>query len=64
MRVWEISSGRCVQTVDAHSHFVTSLAWGRSRVSDASDASAEPTAHPVNVVATGSVDLSVKVWAP
>ena len=62
MRVWEVSSGRCLKVVDCHSHFTTCVAWGRGSV----PTSAEPAASaaPVNVVATGSVDLSVKVWAP
>lgn len=60
MRVWELSSGRCIKVVDCHGHFVTCIAWGRSRVS----VSETQPATPVNVVATGSVDLTAKVWAP
>ena len=54
MRVWDLATGRCVRVVEAHSRLATCIAWGRSRVGDA----------PVNVVATGSVDLCVKIWAP
>ncbi|PKI85179.1 Lissencephaly-1 [Malassezia vespertilionis] len=58
MRVWDLASGRCIKAIDAHNHFCTSLAWGRSWVED------NQVGRPVNVVATGSVDLGVKVWAP
>lgn len=47
MRVWDLDSAKCVKIVEAHDHFVTSLALcshGRARV------------------ATGSVDLKVKLW--
>jgi platelet-activating factor acetylhydrolase IB subunit alpha len=75
IRVWELSTGRCIKTVDAHNHFVTTLAWGRQPVSSASavpqvngttgegNASAEPE-KLVNVVATGSVDQTIKIWLP
>ena len=33
IRVWELATGRCVKTVQAHSHFVTCLAWGRQLAS-------------------------------
>lgn len=75
IRVWELSTGRCIKTVDAHNHFVTTLAWGRQPVSGASagpevngtpvegNASANPE-KLVNVVATGSVDQTIKIWLP
>lgn len=58
LRVWDLATGRCVKTVDAHAHFATCIAWGRSSV-EVSGAS-----RSVNVAATGSVDLTAKVWAP
>ncbi|WFD35364.1 Lissencephaly-1 [Malassezia cuniculi] len=58
MRTWDLASGRCVRTVEAHSHFATAVAWGRSHET------VESKSRPVNVVATASVDLSVRVWAP
>lgn len=66
LRVWDLATGRCVKVVDAHTHFVTCLAWGRHylEVSGAASSKDAPSKQPVNVVATGSVDLSVKVWAP
>ncbi|KAI0748484.1 miller-Dieker lissencephaly protein [Daedaleopsis nitida] len=73
IRVWELNTGRCVKTVQAHSHFVTCLAWGRQAPAQSSDASAAPNgsgdAKPdvekfVNVVASGSVDQSIKIWLP
>ncbi|CAG8646056.1 2484_t:CDS:2, partial [Ambispora gerdemannii] len=49
IKIWDIKTGRCTKTLsDAHSHFVTCIAF-----------------NPVTpVVATGSVDQTVKVWAP
>ncbi|KAF8891189.1 WD40-repeat-containing domain protein [Infundibulicybe gibba] len=74
IRVWELSTGRCMKTVDAHGHFVTTLAWGRQiaganadKVESKADADAGPSAEPeklVNVVASGSVDLTIKIWLP
>ncbi|EIW84827.1 dynein regulator [Coniophora puteana RWD-64-598 SS2] len=74
IRVWELQTGRCMKTVDAHGHFVTSLAWGRQLVSagrttngtgGVPDPSKSGDAEKlVNVIATGSVDQTVKVWLP
>jgi platelet-activating factor acetylhydrolase IB subunit alpha len=74
IRVWEISTGRCMKTVDAHGHFVTTLAWGRQRASGGMAGSsklngegADKVADPeklMNVVATGSVDQTIKIWLP
>lgn len=70
IRVWELATGRCVKTVQAHSHFVTCLAWGRqppsandSGASTNGSAASEPE-KIINVVATGSVDQTVKIWLP
>ncbi|EGN95623.1 hypothetical protein SERLA73DRAFT_186732 [Serpula lacrymans var. lacrymans S7.3] len=74
IRVWELSTGRCMKTVDAHGHFVTTLAWGRQGSSSGPSAkingvdgvdgkSGEPE-KLINVVATGSVDQTVKIWLP
>lgn len=46
LRVWDLSLARCVKTYEAHSHFVTTLA--------------SSTRSPL--VATGSVDQSIKIW--
>lgn len=71
IRVWELSTGRCMKTVDAHNHFVTTLAWGRqstSGVTGAANGDGEGASSDaeklVNVVATGSVDQTVKIWLP
>lgn len=74
IRVWELTTGRCVKTVDAHGHFVTTLAWGRQVTSGGNDAQANgvngldtKTAEPekvANVVASGSVDQTIKIWLP
>lgn len=69
VRVWELSTGRCMKTVDAHNHFVTTLAWGRQSTSGTAvngtngDVASEPE-KLVNVIATGSVDQTVKIWLP
>lgn len=62
-----------MKTVDAHGHFVTTLAWGRQPTGTGADkkvngdvtdgASMEPE-KLVNVVATGSVDQTIKIWLP
>lgn len=65
--MWDLATARCLKVVEAHSHFVTCLAWGRSRVdvnAKAGATTSEQDFQPVNVVATGSVDLSLKIWAP
>lgn len=76
IRVWELATGRCVKTVQAHGHFVTCLAWGRQTTSGGSgDGGAKPNGagagdkggEPdkiVNVVASGSVDQTIKIWLP
>lgn len=68
IRVWELSTGRCMKVVQAHGHFVTTLAWGRRAVTtaeaNANGSTADPAPKFVNVVATGSVDQAIKVWLP
>ena len=71
IRVWELATGRCVKTVEAHGHFVATLAWGRQTSSGSKNANAaegEKTIDEpeklVNVVASGSVDQTVKIWLP
>lgn len=74
IRVWELSTGRCIKTVEAHNHFVSTLVWGRQSASSgasgdvrangaAGDSSTEPE-KLVNVVASGSVDQTIKIWLP
>jgi len=72
IRVWELSTGRCMKVVQAHGHFVTTLAWGRRAVASTETNTngsgtantADSTPKFVNVVATGSVDQTIKVWLP
>ncbi|KXN86934.1 Nuclear distribution protein PAC1 [Leucoagaricus sp. SymC.cos] len=74
IRVWELSTGRCVKTVEAHNHFVSTLVWGRQSASSgnsgdakANGATGGSSTEPeklVNVVATGSVDQTIKIWLP
>jgi len=46
MRVWDLKTGRLMKSYDAHTHFVTTIAFNQRSP----------------VVATGSVDQVVKVW--
>lgn len=73
IRIWDLVSGRCAKTVDAHSHFVTCMSWGRQMAKVADPKANGATANgntesanlkPINVVATGSVDQTVKIWMP
>jgi platelet-activating factor acetylhydrolase IB subunit alpha len=77
IRVWELSTGRCMKVVQAHGHFVTTLAWGRRTLnSNAGEMEAKvngsgpaavkaPEANKfVNVVASASVDQTIKIWLP
>lgn len=73
IRVWDLKTGRCVKTVEAHGHFVTSLAWGRTKASaGAADVkvNGDPKAKSsddervVNVCASGSTDQTIKIWTP
>lgn len=77
VRIWDIAQGRCTKTIEAHGHFVTCMAWGRAGVGGAvvaaagGDGKVNGTAgangqavqevRRVNVLATGSVDQTVKV---
>ena len=60
MKIWDLQNGRCIKTVDAHDKFVTCMTWGRSHMSGGAGAGAGE-AKVVNVLATGSVDQSIKV---
>ena len=72
IRVWELTTGRCIKTVQAHGHFVTCLAWGRTSGPDevakpngtTTDDKAAEEHKFVNVVASGSVDKTIKIWLP
>lgn len=68
IKVWDLVTGRCTKTVDAHDHFATCMAWGRTRVkaptNGTTDSAASQEDRRVNVLATGSVDQKVKIWAP
>ncbi|KAK1925406.1 WD40-repeat-containing domain protein [Papiliotrema laurentii] len=65
MRIWDLAQGRCVKTIDAHGHFVTCMAWGRALVGGGGGADGKSTEpRRINVIATGSVDQTVKIWTP
>ena len=56
------------KTIDAHEHFVTCMVWGRTTVGGGTttngtgkDAAEASTKRRVNVLATGSVDQTIRV---
>jgi platelet-activating factor acetylhydrolase IB subunit alpha len=71
IRVWELQTGRCMKTFEAHGHFVATLAWGRQVSGKNNEGTANgvngsdaDSGRLVNVVASGGVDQTVKVWLP
>lgn len=72
IRTWDLLTGRCIKTLEAHDHFVTCLAWGKAPGPGAVVANGTGTngtasaavVYPVNVIATGSVDQTIRVWTP
>lgn len=66
IKVWDLANGRCTKTIEAHSHFVTSMTWGRAVGASGGiekvngDASSKEPRR-INVLATGSVDQTIKV---
>ena len=75
IRCWDLEQeGRCVRTIDdAHSHFVTCLRWAPGQIaaqpepnglSKGSNESSGKVSGIRCVVASGGVDLEVKIWMP
>ncbi|POY70148.1 hypothetical protein BMF94_6731 [Rhodotorula taiwanensis] len=73
IRTWDLATGRCLKVLEAHNHFVTTLTWGRAKTAAgaslpngtaAANGKASETAQVVNVVASGSVDQTIKIWLP
>ena len=73
IRCWDLTQdARCIKTVtDAHDHFISCIRWAPAPVKDPPQSNGMATngaqgKPPVNVrcvIATGSVDLSVRVFA-
>lgn len=66
IKLWDLVNGRCTKTIEAHSHFVTCMTWARAvtggnKEMPNGDGSARKEARRINVLATGSVDQTVKV---
>jgi hypothetical protein len=65
--VWDLALGRLARTIDAHDHFVSCLTWGRTTAGATSSGTANGVSsgkevkRRVNVLATGSVDQTIKV---
>ena len=62
-----------MKTVEAHGHFITSMAWGRATTGGGTKVNGtDGTVNGkvgeeekrINVVATGSIDQTVKIWTP
>jgi len=75
IRCWDLEQqGRCVRTIDdAHSHFISCLRWApnlahQSAVPEQNGMKGKDDAAKVNgircVIASGSVDMDVKIWMP
>jgi platelet-activating factor acetylhydrolase IB subunit alpha len=75
IRCWDLEQqGRCVRTIDdAHSHFISCLRWApnlaqKSAVPEQNGMKGKDDAAKVNgircVIASGSVDMDVKIWMP
>lgn len=74
IRCWDLTQdGRCVKKVeDAHSHFISCLRWAPAPVKEQTNGEArtngvnrgeEKVTNVRCVIATGSVDMIVKVFA-
>lgn len=67
IRIWDLQTGRMSKTIDAHDHFVTCLVWGRTVTGGNSagvngdDKKEKGKKRVVNVMATGSVDQTIRV---
>lgn len=67
VRVWDLSLGKLWKTIDAHDHFVSCMSWGRTSAGATTATSANSVTsgkevkRRVNVMATGSVDQTIKV---
>jgi len=62
IRIWELNTGRNIRKIEAHERFVSCLSWGRQTLSNSPDAGDSPAL--MNVIASGSSDQTVRVWAP
>ncbi|KAJ5779737.1 hypothetical protein N7457_007457 [Penicillium paradoxum] len=77
MRCWDLTQEfKCVRTIVAHGHFISSLRWAPPLIKDAgakegangaeaaSNGAKEDAKMSIRcVLATGSVDLKVRIWA-
>jgi WD40 repeat protein len=68
IRIWDLETGRMSKTIDAHEHFVTCMVWGRTTVGGGTtingagkETTEASTKRRVNVLATGSVDQTIRV---
>lgn len=77
VRIWDLQTGRQLKVIEAHDHFVSSMAWGRATVGGGatngaasangtitSGGAASNVKRRVNVLATASVDMTVRIWTP
>ena len=66
IRIWDIATGRCTKTLNAHDHFITCCAWGRQVLRSAGGTNGEVKEEErrVNVLATGCADHTIRIWMP
>ncbi|WWC70793.1 nuclear distribution protein PAC1 [Kwoniella pini CBS 10737] len=76
IKIWDLTNGRCIKTIDAHGHFITSMTWGRALIGGSGTnltngdsvvkkkEGEDDGPRRINVLATGSVDQTVKIWTP
>ncbi|KAI0065041.1 dynein regulator [Artomyces pyxidatus] len=64
IRIWELKTGRCIRKIEAHERFVASLAWGRQTLSSSDPNTKGNEPLLMNVLASGSSDQTLKIWAP
>jgi platelet-activating factor acetylhydrolase IB subunit alpha len=68
IRIWDLLTGRMTKTIDAHEHFITCMVWGRTTIGGGTGDTAvngkdkaSNAPRRVNVLATGSVDQTIRV---
>jgi platelet-activating factor acetylhydrolase IB subunit alpha len=61
VKIWELKTGRCAKTIEAHDQFVSCITWGRQQIGDENS---EQGPQTINVIATGSSDKVRTLIAP
>ncbi|KAH8823810.1 nuclear distribution protein PAC1-1 [Flagelloscypha sp. PMI_526] len=64
LRVWDLTSGRCTRTIEAHDRFIYCIAWTNMMVPSKGEGGKDAGMKRANVIATAGVDRTVKIWMP